>query len=99
MPDPKLPADPPPSTGPTSSLVIEMRGRRQVQLARTRAGFYELALAGPTKPGSAWGDRLVTHGKLQLSAERAIETLMAIAEICRRVDRYGLPTGGQSDAA
>lgn len=100
MHDPKLPADPPASTGPSAGPFVEgMGGRRQVQLARTGAGFYELALAGPTKPGSAWGDRLVTHGKLQISAERAVETIMAIAEICRRVDRCGLPTGGPSDAA
>ncbi len=77
------------STGP--AIVVEMGGRRRVEFSRTGAGFYELALAGPTKPGSAWGDRLVIHGKLQLSAERAIETLMAIAEVCRRVDAEGLP--------
>jgi hypothetical protein len=68
-----------------------MGGRRQAQLYRTRAGFYELALAGPTKPDSAWGDRLVVHGKLQLSAQRALETLCAFAQICRRVDAEGLP--------
>jgi hypothetical protein len=76
-----------------------MGGRRQVQLSRTKAGFYELVLAGPTKPGSAWGDRLVVHGKLQLSAERALETVMALAEICRRVELHGLPTGEAADAA
>jgi hypothetical protein len=74
-----------------TAIVVEMAGRRKAQLYRTRAGFYELALAGPTKAGSAWGDRLVVHGKLQLSAERALETLLAIAEICRRVDAEGLP--------
>jgi hypothetical protein len=88
---PKLPSDPPPSTGPSGRIVVEMSGRRQAQLYRTRAGFYELALAGPTKAGSAWGDRVVVHGKLQLSTERALETLCAISEICRRVDAEGLP--------
>jgi hypothetical protein len=68
-----------------------MGGRRQVQLYRTRAGFFELALAGPTKPGSAWGDRLVVHGKLQVSAERGLETLAAIQRLCEIVDRGGLP--------
>jgi hypothetical protein len=79
------------ATGPSGPLIVEMGGRREVQLSRTKAGFYELALAGPIKPGSAWGDRLVVHGKLQLSAERSIETLRAIAEVCRRVDERGLP--------
>jgi hypothetical protein len=79
------------ATGPTSSIVVGMGGRRQVQLSRTRAGFYELALAGPTKPGSSWGDRLVIHGKLQFSAERALETLCGIAQICQQVDERGLP--------
>jgi hypothetical protein len=89
---PKLPLDPQESTGPSGPLIIEMGGRRQVQLSRTKAGFYELALAGPTKPSSAWGDRLVVHGKLQLSAERALEILTAIAVLCARVDREGLPS-------
>src|SRR5215213_6004592 len=98
MSDPNLQQPHPSSTGP---IVVEMSGRRRVQLSRTKAGFYELALAGPTKPGSAWGDRLVVHGKLQLSADRAIKTLMGIAEICRRVDAYGLPATSeeQTDAA
>jgi hypothetical protein len=89
---PKLSPDSDDATGPTPSFVVDMGGRRQVQLSRTKAGFYELALAGPTKPGSAWGDRLVVHGKLQLSAERVLETLLAIAEICRMVDEQGLPS-------
>ena len=88
----------PPSTGPTGLIVVEMGGRRRVQLSRTEAGFFELALAGPTKPGSSWGDRLVVHGKLQMSAERALETLMGIAEVCRQVDAHGLP-GGSTDVA
>jgi hypothetical protein len=89
MSDPVVsPSQSTPSTGP---LIVRMGGRRQAQLSRVRAGYYELALAGSTRPGSAWGDRLVVHGKLQLSAERAIETLCAIAELCRLVDERGLP--------
>ena len=92
MSAPNLLPDPTgPSTGPTGPLAVNMGGRRQVRLSRTRAGFYELALAGPTKPGSAWGDRLVIHGKLQLSAERAMETLAAIHRLCELVDQRGLP--------
>ena len=97
MSGPRSSPEEPESTGPR--IVVEMGGRRQVQLYRTRAGFYELALAGPTKPGSAWGDRLVVHGKLQLGAERALETLAGIAEVCGRVDAFGLPSGGAADAA
>ena len=89
MSAPRLSPEEPEST--RTAIVVEMGGRRQAQFYRTRGGFYELALAGPTKPGSAWGDRLVVHGKLQLSAERALETLLAISEICRRVDTEGLP--------
>jgi hypothetical protein len=85
---------PQPFAPSTRGIVVEMAGCRQAQLCRTLDGFYELALASPTKPGSAWGDRLVVHGKLQLSAERALETLAAIHRVCELVDQGGLPDVG-----
>jgi hypothetical protein len=91
VPIPNVVPQPDDATGPPAVLVVEMGGRRRVQFSRVKAGYYELAIAGPTKPGSAWGDRLVVHGKLQLSAERALETLNAIQRICELVDAEGLP--------
>jgi len=43
--------------------------------------------------------RLVEYTALELSRARAMESLMAIAEICQVVDQHGLPAGGRSDAA
>jgi hypothetical protein len=34
---------------------------------------------------------MIVHGSLDISARRTLEVLMALASLCARVDREGLP--------
>jgi hypothetical protein len=89
----------PSATRPAGAIIAQMTARREVRLLRTMDGAYELCTFNPTKPGSAWGDRLVLSSKLQLGSRTAPEIIAAIHQICELVKQHGLPTEAADAAA
>jgi hypothetical protein len=81
LPPPQLEAIP-----PSHAYVASVSHGREARLRRLQSGGVKLELSAPAKDGT----RRI-HGVLDLSAERAIEGLMAIGELCRMVDEKGLP--------
>ena len=68
------------------SYVVTVSGGRQAELCRLPGGGVKIRLTAPAKDGTRR-----THGSLDFRADRATEGLMAIGELCQRVDREGLP--------
>jgi hypothetical protein len=76
----------PPHNATPGVYRVNLSGGRRMSFHRLPIGSYQLILEAPTKTGS-----MVRFASIDMSAERAMETMMAFAQLCQQVDERGLP--------